>query len=111
MSESKKPTPPCSLTEMLSEIDVGSDKIYFGPGAYTIAEMKGQSPFGNEFIAERAEEKVAKGEWVRVKVQRTRRDKKAYYPQAYVKKEIYDEWMRRKGETNKLGEEDGIGNN
>jgi hypothetical protein len=98
----EKPTPPCSLTEMLSEIDAGSDAIYAGPGAYTMAELRDQSPFKDGAVRERAREQVVKGNWVEVKVQRiTPLTGKANYPIAFVKQEVYDEWMTTKGGVKK----------
>lgn len=98
----EKPTPQCTLGEMLSDIKSGSDAIYDGPGAYTEVELKKQSPFSGETVRQRAEDKVAGGEWVRVTVQRVARSGRAYYPAAWVKKDIYDEWKGERGDTRKL---------
>lgn len=102
MMDRPKPTPPCTLTEMLSEIDMGSDSIYWGPGAHTVTELEAQSPFGLDTVKSKAEEQVRAGEWVRVTVQRVSSSRKAYYPTAYVRKDVYDDWVMRRGKTDKL---------
>lgn len=106
MMSTGKPTPPCSLTEMLSDIDASSDAIYWGPGAYTEVELQDQSPYCGETVKARADEKVIKGEWVSVKVQRKAKNGRAYYPTAWVKRDVYEEWLEKKGGTEKLGAED-----
>ena len=103
----EKPTPPCSLSEMLADIDAGGDAIYDGPGAHTIADMIEESPFAQGTLRERADDMVKAGDWVQVKIQRTvRGTNKAHYPLAWVKKDVYDDWKAakgvKKGDTKKL---------
>jgi hypothetical protein len=101
----EKPVPSCSLTEMLADIDAGSDAIYTGPGAHTLVELCDQSPYSEGTVRDKAREKVDDGKWVEVKVQRiVRATKKAYYPPAWVRKETYEDWEKGGGETRKLGE-------
>ena len=103
-----KPTPDCTLSEMLADIGAGDNAVYDGPGAHTIADLLEESPFAGGTIRERAAEKVKSGEWVQVRVQRVVAGTgKAHYPLAFVKIGVYNEWKQGRGETQKLGELDG----
>ena len=100
-----KPTPDCTLSEMLADIGAGDNAVYDGPNAHTIAELIEESPFASGTIRERAAEKVKNGEWVRVRVQRSVSGTgKAHYPLAFVKIGVYNAWQESRGNTKKLGE-------
>ena len=88
---------------MLADIDAGSDAFYIGPGAHTLKELCDQSPFSEGTVRDKAKEKVAHGEWVEVSVQRiVDGSNKAYYPTAWVRRDVYENWENTKGETKKL---------
>ena len=100
-----KPIPNYSLTEMLADIAAGEGAIYDGPGAHTIAEMLEDSPFAQGKLRERAREKVEAGEWTQVLVQRmVGGTGRPYYPFAWVKTSVYNDWIKGRGDTKKLGE-------
>lgn len=99
----EKPIPPCSLTEMLADIDAGSDAIYTGPGAHTLKELCNQSPYSEGTVRDKAKEKVGRREWIEVMVQRIADgSNKAYYPPAWVRRDVYEDWENTKGDTKKL---------
>lgn len=89
-----KPTPDFTLTELIDEIFLSH--VYFGPGAYTAAEIQAgmKRPLGYSAVCARCRAAVEAGTLVEVKVERrdVRGGVRAY--NAWVKREVYEQHQR-----------------
>lgn len=72
-------------------------EIYDGPGAFRTAElMQAGDILSESGIVRKAKELVRSGLWIEVKVPNPNRGNGPRLIRGWVKKEIYDEWQRRK---------------
>lgn len=87
----------CTLEDMWA--DAGPGDLYEGPAAFTARQLAENRPGTHlETARKMAQRMVRQGKWVQVRV---RSDVPGHWVlNAWVKREIYEEWMRQHGSIN-----------